>query len=977
MKNVSMLFKCVLFSFFFLISREGLGLSTHTSTKDCTLSPCTTTGTGSFSITTAQKVHWSANYLGWDNDPRSFYLSKIDAGHADLSLAISTSLARGYNEGEYYLEPGNYFISINTMYMGAGNYSIEYDRIANINLSETFHDFLNHDQGSSAIENQVTITLTEDFLDVSIDQITSNESHFTVTGFTPVVLKKNGPLSTDFRIKFTPGNNAGYFSGIITVVTSNPDVSVPDKQVNVEGDVILLAPDINCSATSCGVSTVYSTADGFANQETNFNVSFSNIGNKVLDVTDIYLSDNEGSVFSLNGVPNKSDLTAGSTRNVSIHFAPPAGTDQTYCGSITIISDSPGEEIHKCYFLARQHHPEPKMYVESNLLDYREVEYGFTFTKAIHIKNTGDANLNLNLNFSNPADPDLDQWSENQTTNNFLMPPGGEQYYLQRFTPKITGIFDIQMKAQGTGGNGSYSEEIPITLRGSGTNPIPMDNILVIDRSGSMVEPAGSRIKIEALQKAAMLYHDLLRADNGDGNGDKLGFVKYNQSNEVYELLDFKNATTIPITQDNLSDQAISDLSRLKPDGTTSIGGALLTGADQLISSPDVRKQIMVLLSDGKENTPPYIESVLSGIILANPDLKIYSVGLGNDINREALQSVTTVGKGFYQVTSDLSGTSHFALEEFYFKIYANASGADLIIDPTEAVDISTLQTVIVNKAKVVSSDRYAVFMVLDDPVLSGLYNLEFVAPDGNVITPSSSIGSIPVQVMKQSGYSLYKIIFPDVSQSATYTGDWILRLIPNGKWNSEYGKKAGSRYEVNGEWIQPYRGLVPIGFGAAVKSDYNMDVEINFPSNEPGTNFFLSAKLTDRGWPSIGGSVYVEIARPDSRVDITQLFDDGTHNDSWAGDGIYTNNYSYTGLEGTYKLFFNGIGKNYRGELVPRQATRYIELAAFVSSKGCPCVCCPAWLKYFIVIALVIIIILIFNFCRKMKTGSIKTNAS
>ena len=331
--------------------------------------------------------------------------------------------------------------------------------------------------------------------------------------------------------------------------------------------------------------------------------------------------------------------------------------------------------------------------------------------------------------------------------------------------PRALGNYTFRMLVEGSGGGGTYVASQTITLTGAGTSPVPMDNVLVLDRSGSMIEFAGTRKKIEALQKAAMLYHDLLREDGGDGNGDRLGMAKYNHNNSVYHPLDYKNATNIPIVLDELSDAAISDVSRLGPDGTTSIGGALQRGAGMLVSSPASRKQIMVVMTDGKENTPPYIGDVLGSILADNTDLMIYSIGLGNSIDPARLQSITNVGNGYHQVSEDLLGLNHFALEEFYFKIYANASGADLIVDPTEAVDLSDGAPKIVQRATIVSSDRYAIFMVLDDPILSTLYTLEFVDPHGNILDPSSSIGGIPIQVMKRSGYAVYKIIFPDISQ--------------------------------------------------------------------------------------------------------------------------------------------------------------------------------------------------------------------
>ena len=392
--------------------------------------------------------------------------------------------------------------------------------------------------------------------------------------------------------------------------------------------------------------------------------------------------------------------------------------------------------------------------------------------------------------------------------------------------------------------------------------------------------------------------------------------------------------------------------------------------ADMLVSSPDTRKQVMVVMTDGKENRDPRVHDVLNDIVSANPDLMIYSLGLGNDFDGSVLQSITTVGNGYHQVSADLLGNNIFALEEFYFKIYSNATGADLIVDPTRAVDLSTGAITVVYSAHVVSSDRYATFLVLDDPALRAFYKLELISPTGQVMDPGSSVAGIPIQVMRRMNYTIYKVIFPDISQSASYIGDWKVILTPTKKWNPKDAKKASERYtQAQGEYIQPYLGLVPVGFGAAVKSDYHMEVAVTANSYQPGANVLLTAKLTDRGWPS-SGTVNLTATRPNNAVSNFVLYDDGTHGDINSGDGIYSNTYNQTALNGSYKFYFKGIGINERGELVPREATRYVSLSTPPKTDGgegdhCKS-CLPCWVKWLMLILLLFILILIIRYIRR-----------
>lgn len=951
----------------------------HTATKDCFPTPCTTTGTGSFAIATPQIVRWSATHMGDATDGNDFYLSTSGPNMADI--AISTSLSPGFNSGEFFLAPGNYFIAINTALMGPGAYTIEFNLVADCNVNPLSFNFGDHDAGSAGDDHSFTISLAGDDLDVTIGAINGTDNaHFVIAGGTGTTLSSGGPTSVNFTVQFVPGNTPGIFSSTINITTTNPNISVPDKSITVTGETLPLVPDINC------VNSAEFVFDWFTGVSGTFNKSFRNDGNETLNIMSIDLGDNPGGVFTLNGAPVTTPLADGSSRAVSIRFTPPDG-EATYTGSIIIVSNSPGETNKECFFTARAHHPEPIMEVSVTpdggmTADYHDVETGFTFTKGIRVRNTGDAPLNLTLSLVDATDPDVPQWSERQLANNVNIAAGSEQIFLQRFTPQAPGTYTIAIEAHGTGGGGTYDRTDVVTLTGNGINPIPIDNVLVLDRSGSMADPAGSRTKIDAMQKAARLYYDLLRADPGDGSGDQIGMVKYSTDDAPYlDPIQMKNATNEPAVLDLLSEAAISDPSRLQPDGSTCIGCGMETGASMLVASPDTRKQVMVVMTDGIQNEDPEVGDVIGPIETANPDLMIYSIGLGDDIEEPTLQQITNVGNGYHQVSEDLLGINHFALEEFYFKIWANATGADLIVDPTEGIDLSAGVPVEVNRARVVSSDRYAVFMVLDDPALASYYKLEFIDPHGTILDPTSSVGGIPIQILQRSGHTIYKIIFPDISQAGDYVGDWILRLNPTGKWKpgtggaTTHNNLPHQNYNVPGEWIQPYQGIVPIGFGAAVKSDYTMQVAVAAPSYVPGADVLLTATLSDRGWHSTGGHIEIQATRPNNSYNNFLLYDDGTHGDTNANDGVYSNHYNNTALEGSYKFFFNGMGINERGELVPRQATRYISLFAPGNDDGGNGGdpdgrdnCFPCWLHYLILLLLLILLILIIRCCRRMS---------
>ena len=189
------------------------------------------------------------------------------------------------------------------------------------------------------------------------------------------------------------------------------------------------------------------------------------------------------------------------------------------------------------------------------------------------------------------------------------------------------------------------------------------------------------------------------------------------------------------IRNDELSDAALSDVNRLRPDGTTGIGGGMLTGAAEIGGPDPDRAKVMVVLTDGKENVAPFIAEAVADLQANSSHIQTYSVGLGFDIEPTKLQSITNMGtEGYHQVVSTLRDETLFDLETFYFKIFSSAADLDLVTDPTHIINLASGNPVVVDHARVISSDRSATFLILDDPMMRTLYDLEFIAPDGTVL---------------------------------------------------------------------------------------------------------------------------------------------------------------------------------------------------------------------------------------------------
>jgi hypothetical protein len=616
---------------------------------------------------------------------------------------------------------------------------------------------------------------------------------------------------------------------------------------------------------------------------------------------------------------------------------------------------------------------------DPRLLDYGDVELGFTFRRAIVVFNDGDAPLTATVaDNCTPTplcttDTTHARWPVRDRSTQIIA-PGTNRVFNMDYRPELASPTPDEISMRVSGNDPDLADQIAdVTLRGRGIAPIPIDSVLVLDRSGSMDDIVGPRKKIEALQTAASMFVDLLRP----ATGDKIGLVRYDHESFVYLPLDFLTATTAGTTHldaalDHLSVAATNDETRIRPRGGTGIGSGMQSGAGMFptgsLPPPTERRQAMVVLTDGQENVDPRVNVVLPGIGTDHPNLKIYSIGLGRatasppEIDAITLQSITNVTRGYHQVSDDLSGLSRFELESFYFKIFTNAAGVSIVRDPTSSVTVSGAAPIVVDRAVIVSSDHSVVFMVVDDPLMRGFYQLEMLTPGGLVLTPATTVGGITVHQRRRHNYSIYRVIFPDESLASSYVGEWQLRLTPNGTWSegsvkdllqcpapigfhspASLGIRTVAfsfapplqnldtpcrRFQRRPDVINPFAGLVPVGFGAAVSSDYRMDVEVQPSHFLPTANVKLTAALTDRRAPALNGEVFVDATTPSKTlISGIRLFDDGTHGDDVASDGVWTNHFTQTIESGSYKFFFRGFGRNERGELAPREDTRYVTL--------------------------------------------------
>lgn len=183
---------------------------------------------------------------------------------------------------------------------------------------------------------------------------------------------------------------------------------------------------------------------------------------------------------------------------------------------------------------------------------------------------------------------------------------------------------------------------------------IPVDVMLIIDRSGSMdddcpggqADPGETPCKINDAKTAAKYFVDLMNPDM-----DKVGLVSFSTSSTLDQGLTF-DQTAVKNAIDSLS-----------VGGRTAIGSGINTANNELINNGRVEEVwVEILLSDGKENEG---SDPIGNANIANASgIVIYTIGLGPDADEYLLQDIANITGGKYYFAP--SGTD---LEEIYEEI--------------------------------------------------------------------------------------------------------------------------------------------------------------------------------------------------------------------------------------------------------------------------------------------------------------------
>jgi hypothetical protein len=285
----------------------------------------------------------------------------------------------------------------------------------------------------------------------------------------------------------------------------------------------------------------------------------------------------------------------------------------------------------------------------------------------------------------------------------------------------------------------------------------------------------------------------------------------------------------------------------------------------------------MVLLSDGLENTAPFVEDVLPGII--NDNMVVYSVGLGSDADQELLKSVADRTGGVYRFAPSAQ-----ELWQIYNSILVKVYGESVVRTASGTVAQGGVaeESVLVDSS--IGSATFAVFWPGSD------LDLVLVQPDGSLIDSVVAHADPNITFVSGATYEFYKVDAPQY-------GEWKLRILgvstPSGgeQYSISVTATDAMIFTAAPDKVEYFTGA-PIKITASIEDSY-LDV--------------ITPQYI------LGVSMQVTAEDPAGNTYFFDLYDDGLHGDSEANDGIYANAFGDTFLVGSYNFNIKVSGVNNR----------------------------------------------------------------
>ncbi|RKY40232.1 MAG: hypothetical protein DRP81_09640, partial [Candidatus Omnitrophota bacterium] len=185
--------------------------------------------------------------------------------------------------------------------------------------------------------------------------------------------------------------------------------------------------------------------------------------------------------------------------------------------------------------------------------------------------------------------------------------------------------------------------------------------------------------------------------------------------------------------------------------------------------------------------------------------------------------------------------------------------------------------------------------------------NVVLVRPDGTIIDSSVAATDPNIDFVPGDTHESYIINSP-------MPGEWEIRVL-------------GVDIEEGGE---------PLIVTVTADSDLTLSIDSDKDEYLPGAPITIKATVKDDLGPILNANVVANVQTPSSNEVIT-LYDDGSHNDGAADDGIYANTYLNTQETGAYAFKVDASGASNRGDAFTRTATKAVIVSGDSDGDGIP----------------------------------------
>ena len=778
-----------------------------------------------------------------------------------------------------------------------------------------------------------TITVRNDGLDcLSIDAI-ANNAPYTISTTTaaalPVVLDPGEEFDADIVFAPTaPSNNVDRTLAVTTTPANG------DNAIDCEGRARMAVAQISTSTNTLAFGTL--VHPNTATQD----FTVSNTGE--IDLTITIAAAPAGSDFAWAPItPPGLALAVGAT-------TPPRAVTYTTSGdgnatprTITIVPSSGTNRTINCSGAGCIPNAEINV-PAAGPIDYGTIERGFRIVRFISIANDGDDDLNFTARIGPSANPaHAANFGLVLPENDITDAPSQRSYSVlpdHRCGTGATGEKAVVVAVSffADGANGVYAAEliieahnatnVPATqtwvvpLSAEIIDPVPVDIALVLDRSGSMDDPAWARNKMEAALAGGKLLVQMLR----DTAEDRCAVIGFNEQPVAHQQIVLAGPNRAALL-------GTLGPPTFVPGGATNIAGGAIIGAEQLAtahpSNPPTLKKAMVVLTDGMENrcyqlggagTWYSITGRDANDNMTRPDgtpqdtdpwpvpggVKVYAIGLGEagDVDGGALTQLASATGGSYQGAEDLTGANYFRLEKYFTQIFMETAGLAQISDPFYTIAPGSKHA---HEFDILPGDVNAMVVLYDEPGQRLPFHIQ--SPKGEVLSGTALPPGFSVRYQSTPTARFAEFFFPS-KELDRYVGRWTV-------WVEHAGYTcSGDLKKDSAPGFLPHKckkSKAAVGYGIAIGAGSNLRMQ---PYVEPsikyvGDTIRLNAELSAAGLPVKGSTVRARVTSPNGQQYVVPLLDDGAHQDGQANDGDYGGLFVQTYIAGNYQITFAADG--------------------------------------------------------------------